>query len=51
MVLITTLEPVCNPIWVYLVLGEKPGAWALIGGFVVLAGIVARSALPALRRR
>jgi drug/metabolite transporter (DMT)-like permease len=50
MVLITTLEPVCNPIWVYLILGETPGAWALIGGFVVLAGIIARSALPALRR-
>ena len=51
MVLITTLEPVCNPIWVYFIIGEKPGAWALAGGFVVLAGIVARSALPALRQR
>ena len=50
MVLITTLEPVCNPIWVYLVLGEKPGTWALAGGFIVLAAILARSALPALRR-
>ena len=36
MVLITTLEPILNPVWVFLVVGEKPGVWALIGGAVVL---------------
>ena len=30
------LEPAMNPIWAWLVHGEKPGPWALIGGSVIL---------------
>ena len=37
--LISTLEPVLNPIWVFLFLGEEPGKFALIGGLIVLAGV------------
>jgi drug/metabolite transporter (DMT)-like permease len=37
--LISTLEPVLNPIWVFLFLGEAPGQFALIGGLIVLAGV------------
>ncbi len=37
--LISTLEPVLNPVWVFLFLGEAPGRFALIGGFIVLAGV------------
>lgn len=33
------LEPVANPIWVLLFLGEKPSLYAVIGGIVVLAAI------------
>ena len=33
------LEPVANPIWVLLFLGEKPSLFAVIGGIVVLAAI------------
>ena len=33
------LEPVSNPIWVFLVLGEKPSAFAIAGALVVLAAI------------
>ncbi|MDR1044704.1 MAG: DMT family transporter [Candidatus Adiutrix sp.] len=39
MVLITALEPILNPVWVFLVLGERPGFWALIGGVLVLAAV------------
>jgi drug/metabolite transporter (DMT)-like permease len=35
--LLMTLEPICNPIWVALGQGELPGPWALAGGVVVLA--------------
>ncbi len=42
-ILITTLEPVLNPVWVVLFYGERPSEFALIGGFIVVAGIVARS--------
>lgn len=37
--LISTLEPVLNPVWVFLFLGEAPGSFALIGGLIVLAGV------------
>ncbi|MDQ3282978.1 MAG: DMT family transporter [Acidobacteriota bacterium] len=33
------LEPVANPIWVLLFLGEKPSAFAIAGGVIVLAAI------------
>jgi drug/metabolite transporter (DMT)-like permease len=37
--LISTLEPVLNPIWVFLFIGEEPGRFALLGGLIVLAGV------------
>jgi len=33
------LEPVANPIWVFLFLGERPSLYAVIGGLVVLMAI------------
>jgi drug/metabolite transporter (DMT)-like permease len=42
-ILIQTLDPLLNPIWVLLVIGETPGKWALIGGAVVIASITYRS--------
>ena len=38
--LIGTLEPVFNPVWVYLFLGESMGKSALLGGLVVLTGVI-----------
>jgi drug/metabolite transporter (DMT)-like permease len=46
--LISTLEPVLNPLWVFLFLGEKPGLFALAGGLIVLGG-VALNALSSAR--
>jgi drug/metabolite transporter (DMT)-like permease len=37
--LISTLEPVLNPVWVFLFIGEKPGLFALAGGMIVLGGV------------
>jgi drug/metabolite transporter (DMT)-like permease len=37
--LVSTLEPVLNPIWVFLFLGESMGSSALIGGLIVLGGV------------
>ena len=51
--LISTLEPILNPVWVFLFIGEQPGRFALLGGFIVLAGVAmnaiggARAAQPA----
>jgi len=42
-VLIQIIEPLLNPIWVLLVIGETPGPWAILGGVVVLAAVTGRS--------
>jgi drug/metabolite transporter (DMT)-like permease len=47
-VLIPVLEPLLNPIWVLLAVGEKPSAYALAGGAVVLGAVTLR-ALAGLR--
>ena len=37
--LVGMLEPIANPVWVFLFLGERPGALSLLGGAVVLGAI------------
>jgi drug/metabolite transporter (DMT)-like permease len=41
-VLIAVVEPILNPVWVLLVMGEAPGPWALLGGLVVLVSVMIR---------
>lgn len=43
--LTAVLEPLFNPIWVFLVLGERPGPRAMIGGAVILVAVTVRSVL------
>ena len=44
-VLITAIEPILNPLWVVLTIGEKPSLLALIGGVIVLGAVVGRGIL------
>jgi drug/metabolite transporter (DMT)-like permease len=48
-VLFSTLEPIINPIWVMLLIGERPSAWAVVGGALVLSAVAGRGVLLALR--
>jgi len=41
--LVGMLEPIANPIWVFLFLGERPGVFSIAGGLVVLAAIAWRT--------
>jgi len=41
-VLIPVIEPVLNPVWVLLLVGEVPSGWALLGGAIVLGAVTAR---------
>jgi DME family drug/metabolite transporter len=41
--LLLLIEPVLNPIWAWVVHREVPGAWALLGGAVILAATTAKS--------
>jgi drug/metabolite transporter (DMT)-like permease len=46
--LIILVEPVLNPIWTFLVAGERMGPWAIAGGAVVLAATAWRTVAPVL---
>jgi drug/metabolite transporter (DMT)-like permease len=41
--LILTLEPILNPLWVFLVVGEVPGAMAAWGGLLVIVAVAGRA--------
>lgn len=49
--LLLLLEPVLNPVWAWLVHGERPGSLSLAGGAVVLLSTVARTGLDIRLRR
>ncbi len=40
--LITMIEPILNPIWVILIIGEIPGILSIIGGIIVIATVTIR---------
>ena len=46
-IVIQTLEPILNPIWVFLVIGERPTPLALVGCLIVFATVCTRSVLTA----
>ena len=39
------LETVLGPVWVWLALGENPGAHSLVGGAIVVATLMVNSLL------
>jgi drug/metabolite transporter (DMT)-like permease len=41
--LIGMLEPMFNPLWAFLGLGERPTPWALLGGAIVLLAVAGRT--------
>jgi len=45
------IEPVLNPVWVFLVLGERPSQWALIGGTVIIAAVLGHTVMEARHKR
>jgi drug/metabolite transporter (DMT)-like permease len=43
--LLVMIEPVLNPLWVFVILGESPSRGALLGGALILLSVVLRSAV------
>jgi drug/metabolite transporter, DME family len=41
--LLLLLEPVLNPVWSWIVHGERPGAWSLAGGAVIVSATLLKS--------
>lgn len=50
-ILVSVIEPVLNPIWVFLFIGEKPTTWAFLGGGVILVSVTLRYALPTVKNK
>ena len=48
--IIPIIEPVLNPVWVFLFLGEAPSVSAMIGGTIVLAAATVQGVLAARNR-
>jgi len=34
------IEPLLNPVWVFLFVGEQPSSWALLGGAIIIATVI-----------
>ena len=49
--LIVLVEPVLNPIWTFIVAGERMGPWAAAGAVVVLLATAWRTMAPVLTPR
>lgn len=43
------IEPVLNPLWVFIFLGEQPSTWALMGGAIIIAAVTSHTIWGARR--
>ncbi|AUX24252.1 membrane protein [Sorangium cellulosum] len=41
--LLVLVEPVLNPVWALLLVGERPGVWSMVGGAVILGATAWRT--------
>lgn len=48
-VLVPVIEPLLNPTWALLFLGEVPGAWAMVGGAIILLAVTSRALVAGMR--
>ena len=44
--LLALVEPVLNPVWTFLLAGERPGPWAIRGGAIILLATLWRTLAP-----
>src|SRR5215204_4342812 len=45
--IICYVEPVLNPVWVFLFLGERPSQWALLGGAIIIVAVISHMIMDA----
>ena len=45
------IEPVLNPVWVFIFLGERPSTWAIVGGAIIISAVVIHTIVGARARR
>jgi drug/metabolite transporter (DMT)-like permease len=49
--LIALIEPVFNPVWVFLLLGEAPSAQSILGGALIISSVTTASLISGWRNR
>lgn len=49
--LLLLVEPALNPVWSWLVLGEQPGRWAIVGAVIIFGATTLRTLLEARTAR
>lgn len=45
------IEPILNPVWVFLFLGESPSPWALLGGAIIITAVASHTIWTARVKR
>jgi DME family drug/metabolite transporter len=45
------IEPMLNPVWVFLFLGERPSRWAIAGGCIIIAAVLVHTVVLARRAK
>lgn len=49
-ILIPIIEPLLNPVWVYLVTKESPGLYGFLGGSIIITSIILRELLQSMKK-
>jgi drug/metabolite transporter (DMT)-like permease len=49
--LVAFIEPLSNPLWVRIFIGESPSGWAMVGGVIIITAVVIHTLLSAKRKR
>jgi drug/metabolite transporter, DME family len=44
------IEPALSPVWTWLVHGERPGAWPLVGGAIILSATIVQTGRGIMRQ-
>ena len=45
------IEPLLNPVWVFLFIGETPSKWAIIGGVIIIFAVAFHTIFNAKTKR
>ncbi len=49
--IVAYIEPVLNPVWVFLFLNERPSAWAILGGALIITAVITHTILSSRAAR
>src|SRR5205807_8622338 len=45
------VDPILNPVWVFLFIGERPSGWAIIGGAIIVASVIVHMLIETTTKR